>query len=264
MADEPRKKTRFGCSPGCLISLVAVLIAASVAGYFAMRPVSAAKKIEQEVNDRFGAAPTYVPSPDGAVAPERLEVFMAVRSSMLLATGHIERSMATIEAIDQADDIDAGQLLLFMRTLVGIVPQFLDFMNLRHAALLEYGMGLGEYFYIYAMAYGDELCPSDETGRPPAECEWVTGRMTREYAQMLRNQLDNPDDPPVEATAAALRREIAALEAGERALPWHGELPAPVAASLAPYRERLEPLFCAETGEMELAQKNRNIGGIGD
>lgn len=88
--------------------------------------------------------------------------------------------------------------------------------------------------------------------------------MTREYTQMLRNQLDNAAHPPTEATAAALRREIAALEAGERALPWAGALPAPIAASLAPYRDRLTPLFIEETREMELAQKNKNFGGILD
>lgn len=167
MADQTKDKKRFGCSPGCLIALVAIIIAGSVGGFFAMRPINAAKKIEQEVLDRYGMAPTYVPSPDGAVAPDRLEAFMAVRSAMLMATGHIQKSFATIEAIDQEEDLDPGQLFYFMKTIVGVVPQFIDFMNLRHTALLEYGMGLGEYLYIYAMAYGDELCPPTRPAARP-------------------------------------------------------------------------------------------------
>jgi len=139
-----------------------------------------------------------------------------------------------------------------------------EYFSTRNAILLAEGMSLGEYFYIYVLAYGDRFCPFDDDGRPPAECEYVTGRATRELTQMLRNQLDNAALPPSAHVAAALREEIARLEGEERALPWHGALPSEIEASLAPYRERLAPLFCEETRELELVQKNKNFGGIGD
>ncbi|MBU0740902.1 hypothetical protein KKG45_11655 [bacterium] len=263
---EPARKgiERRSCSPGCLIAMIVVVVGFAVAGYFVMRPINAAKRIEQDLVDRLDPVPAYIPAPDGAVAPERVEIFLAVRAGLLEQTGRIQATFARIDSVDRQEDLDAGELWDFLRDAVGTLPRMVEYFSARNTALLAHGMGLGEYFYIYVLAYGDRLCPPGEDGHPPAECEYVTGRTTRELTQMLRNQLDNPDHPPPDGIAASLEREIAALERGERVLPWQGERPAAIAASLAPYRARLDRLFCEQTRELELIQKNRNIGGIGD
>ncbi len=260
----PEQRKRRGCAPGCLVALGVLVIAVIITGYFVMQPINAAKQAEQRLVDTLGAAPTYLPPPDGAVAPERMEVFLVARTHLLIHTGRIQDTFARIEAIDEQEELSAGELWGFLKLVGGSLPRMVEYFSTRNAILLAEGMSLGEYFYIYVLAYGDRFCPPGEDGRPPAECEYVTDRATRELTQMLRNQLDNADRPPPAAITTALRDEIARLENGERALPWHGALPAAIEASLAPYRERLAPLFCEETRELELVQKNKNLGGIGD
>jgi hypothetical protein len=247
-----------------LITLGVLVVALVIAGYFVMQPINAAKRVEQDLVERLGAVPDHVPPPGGAIAPERMEVFLSVRTRLLARTGRIQETFADIEAIDAQEDLDAGELWGFLKLVGGAPLRMVEYFSARNAALLAEGMSLGEYFHIYVLAYGDRLCPPGADGRPPAECEHVTGRTTRELAQQLRNQLDNPNAPPPGEIATALRWEIAALETGERALPWQGGLPPAIAASLAPYRERLDALYCEETRELELVQKNRNFGGIGD
>ena len=261
---SPEKKKRRGCAPGCLVALGVLVVALIITGYFVMQPINAAKQAEQRLVDELGAAPTYVPPPDGAIAPERMEVFLRVRTHLLIHTGRIQDTIARIEAVDEQEDLSAGELWGFLKLVGGSLPRMVEYFSTRNAILLAEGMSLGEYFYIYVLAYGDRFCPPGEDGRPPAECEYVTGRATRELTRMLRNQLENTAHPPPAHVAAALREEIARLESEERTLPWHGALPAEIEVSLAPYRERLAPLFCEETRELELVQKNENFGGIGD
>lgn len=262
-SDAPSRKRR-GCAPGCLIALGILVIAVIITGYFVIQPINAAKQAEQRLVDTLGAAPTYVPPLDGAIAPDRMEVFLFARTHLLIHTGRIQDTIARIEAIDEQEDLSAGELWGFLRLVGGSLPRMVEYFSTRNAILLAEGMSLGEYFYIYVLAYGERFCPLGDDGRSPTECEYVNDRATRELTQMLLNQLDNAAHPPPIHVAADLRAEIARLENGERALPWHGALPAAIEASLAPYRERLAPLFCEETRELELVQKNKNFGGIGD
>ena len=81
---------------------------------------------------------------------------------------------------------------------------------------------------------------------------------------MLRNQLANHAHLPDEEMAADLKAEIAALEGGDRVLPWLLDRPESITASLEPYADELDGLFCLATRELELGQKNKNLGGIGD
>jgi hypothetical protein len=53
--------------------------------------------------------------------------------------------------------------------------------------------------------------------------------------------------------------EIEKLEADSERLPWQDGLPPAVAASLAPFRDRLDAGFCRETAGLELNQ-NRQRG----
>jgi hypothetical protein len=262
--ESPTRKKRFGCSPGCLISLVVVAIGLAIAGYFGMRPINEAKQLEQDLLDRHAVVSAYVPAPDGAVAADRMEIFVEVRTALLAQTGHIQETFAKIDSVEQQEELSAKEGLGMLRNVFGALPKMVEFFSVRNGALLERGMGLGEYFYIYVLAYGERLCQADAAGRPASECEFVTGRTTRELTQMLRNQLANHAHLPDEEMAADLKAEIAALEGGDRVLPWLLDRPESITASLEPYADELDGLFCLATRELELGQKNKNLGGIGD
>lgn len=249
---------------GCLVAFGVFLVTAIVSGYFFMGPIRAAKQTEQDLIDRYATVPEYLPAADGAVAPPRMEIFLAVRRALLAGTGNTQETYARLNASLAKDDISTAEGVETIKDAMSALPRMVEFYNVRNSELLTRGMGLGEYFYIYAVAYGEQLCPPVAEGSLAAECEFVTPRTTREMARILRNQLANVDAPPTAELAKALQREIYGLEQGEIVLPWQEGRPAALAASLAPYLEQLEPLFCEATRELELGQKNKHVGGIAE
>jgi len=247
-----------------LVAFAVFLVAAIVSGYFFMGPIRAAKQTEQDLLERYATVPEYVPAADGAVAPARMEIFLAVRRALLAGTDNTQETFARLNESMAKDDITTAEGVDTIKDAMSALPRMVEFYNVRNSELLARGMGLGEYFYIYVVAYGEQLCPTAAEGDLAAECEFVTPRTTREMAQILRNQLENVGARPTAELAKALQREIYGLENGEIVLPWQEGRPAAVVASLAPYFEQLEPLFCEATRELELGQKNKHVGGIAE
>jgi hypothetical protein len=127
-------------------------------------------------------------------------------------------------------------------------------------------MGLGEYIYIFALAYQEHYCA---TTHPDFEGEReVVKRRTRlELAQILRNQLAVLDASHTAADAdeaSLIETEIAALEDGSHIVPWQDGLPPAIAECFAPYTDQLEELFCQAALPFELTQKNKRFAGIGE
>ncbi len=271
MTDRKQPRRRRALSPGCLITLVAVLVTSGIGGFFLLEPVREAKQLEQVLLDRHAAVPDHVPAADGAVPPERMEAFLNARARILRDSGEIRGALERIrhvQEVESEEEVTTREGLDFLRDTFGFMPKFLRYQNTRNSALLAEEMGLGEYFYIYALAYGSRICPPSpggDEGDETTECDDVSDRTTRELARVLANQLESLEkeggDPQL---ASILRSEIARLEAGHRHLPWQDGLPPAAAASLEPYREELDQLFSAETASLDLQQKNRNPGGIGD
>jgi hypothetical protein len=172
--------------------------------------------------------------------------------------------MTGLERFDGQEDVSRREILeeawRVTRTALEVPALMGDFFVLRNEALLDAGMGLGEYTYIYAVAYVDRLvAPGPAEGRFFDE-EPVNDRVRAALRAMLVGQLA--------ALRAAeeggfdiglLEAENAALGADSRRLPWQDGLPAAVAASIQPYRTRLDDLFCAASAPLEL-MRNRDRG----
>ena len=101
-----------------------------------------------------------------------------------------------------------------------------------------------------------------------AHANFLKPRTKRELTQVLRNQL-----VALEAYGApgelgdlklAVQNEISALEDGTHASPWQEGMPPAIEASLQPYQDRLDELFCEAAVEFELRQKNKNPVGFRD
>ena len=142
-------------------------------------------------------------------------------------------------------------------------PAFLRFMETRNHALLKEEMGLGEYLYIYVLAYVEQLRHADDTMFAGVEQAYVGSRARTELIQMLRNQLDllmSGDVRPADADLAAdLRDQIARLSDGRQTLPWENGLPPAITASFEPYAEPLAQLYCEGIAKIELSQKNKGF-----
>jgi hypothetical protein len=136
-------------------------------------------------------------------------------------------------------------------------------MDVRNSALLDQEMGLGEYIYIYLAAYAEQLA-QDTGGRYAGQEEaHLSPRARKEYVQILGNQLAalqaGDQDDTTQALTTDLQTEMTALEDASHATPWPGGPPANTAESLAPYRDRLSPLYCEGVIRIELLQKNKGL-----
>jgi hypothetical protein len=253
---------------GCAYVVASVIFFAGVTGFIALRPVREAKRGEQDLNDRFGEFSSYSPAPDGSVADDRIEAFIAVRERLQEPCDVFREHRDLMEELgrmEEEGELSSADILDGFKAAIGFGPGFLDLMRTRNGALSEVGMGLGEYSYIYVLAYGDQL--STLLGKMGRD-RLINSRTRRELAQILFNQLSSPaaqsKDQANGDLRTAIQEEIIALDSGAHAFPWQDGLPSPIEASFAPYEDRLDELFCEATARFDLRQKNKNPGGFGD
>ena len=249
---------------------IATIVFFLVAGiWFLMLPIQQSKKLEHSVIDRFGSATRYVPSADGVVQPDRLEGFIRVRQAVQANCKTFQKIMDNViklETLESDPNLPGSQKVSegfeSLKSIFSAAPTFLEFMDVRNSALLAEEMGLGEYIYIYLVAYGELLALEPQGRYVDQEEAYLSPRARREYAQILGNQLAAlqtgqwDQDASAVALSAELQAEMAALEDGSHSSPWPAGPPAKTAESLAPYRDQLSALYCEGTVQVEILQKN--------
>ncbi len=155
---------------------------------------------------------------------------------------------------------------------------------------MNYGMGQGEYYYIYVIAYYSWLKKSPGDGpkfrlmgnqnvyinyekenkeRKKEELSEIIKeresmmrrRANKMLLSMLRNQLEKLKEyQSLRSRSSWMRRlenEISALESDEERIPWQTGVPNEIEISLTPYRERLEASYNAMVNPIELGPENK-------
>jgi len=280
-----------GCGCGCgLLALVLGLL--GWGGYVFIRGiVGEAKKGEAvmaKVRERHGGFSDFQPDPTGALPPERVETFLRVRELMAEARGKTEASLALLssKAPDGATEVPGilGQLLRWglgvarIEGVTSLPPQVIGFVSAKGNALLEAGMGPGEYQYLYAIVYFSWLGKSpadgpafilvgdDEDGHQGGRAgqdafdvreqrrEMVLTRLNEQLLPMLRRQLAalEESDAPSAPWREALAAEIAAMENDRFRIPWREGVPERMAVSLEPYRRPLRSSYSAMCNPLEI------------
>lgn len=251
-----------GCGIGCGVVVVLVIVGVVGGSFMMMGDFKDAIGDRETLDQRYGGQGDFVPAADGAIPPERMEAFLAVRDSVMTFCDDFMATSAQFERMDALDeDAPKVEALSGVAGLTGeifmMVPRMGRFFGARNGMLLEVGMGLGEYTYIYVLAYGDRLRGD---GVAPESDFFSSGDPNARVCGVLRGMVRNQLDAAVDAdTRALLEAEIGRLEADPRRIPWQDGLPPNVAASIAPYRERLDAVFCPATVGLEL-NKNRQRG----
>ncbi len=282
------KKWLIGCGIGCgvIIIIVVILIAS---GYFFIKNIvdefKDTEAMTKVLTDRFGRIPDFCPNPEGTIHPERIEAFLSARDAFAPARERISRSMEALSQKKDMDDIEVGKpksVFTMVRLGFGIIPQAAEFIKMRNEALLEARMGLGEYYYIYTVAYYSWLGKSPEDGPgfqivgPEEDEDFVTWeqedseemrrermlrRLNRMLLPMLRNQLNKlkaeEDTSAPGDWQQKLEGEIQALEEDRERLVWQDGLPSVIEASLRPYRDRLEASYNPLTNPLEMMIQQR-------
>lgn len=253
------RKWLIGCGAGCGALVLLFIVIFVGGGLVMLRPMNEAVDAQKALTESFGPRDAFVP-PAGGITPDRMEAFLAVRDSLM---GHcarfraIARRFDRMEELDREEDASTGEALKavggLMGSITGMVAELGRFTRVRNEVLLEQGMGLGEYVWIYVLAYHTWL------GHPPGTSfeEDADGDLSRQERRVIRRLMTNHAEAlresGLEDEAKVWEDEVVGLERSERAVPFaDGGLPEELTASFAPYRDRLEAAYCPETAGFEM------------
>ncbi len=271
------QKWLIGCGVGCgFIILVTALVGGGI--FFAVKDVikdgEAIEGSFEALEADFGSPQDFVPAFNGAIPADRMEAFLAARDAAVESREKISTVLITLDDDGNKfsmDKIKAG---------LSLVPSILTFIGERNQHLLNEGMGLGEYGYIYSLAYFNYL-DKDLTDGPSFSMtgddndggvvQWSVGEssgggdvddsrekeirkyMHRLQMALLDNQIDALSGTPGsdEAWRAILLAEKEAMESHSRRLLWEEGLPDSIAESLAPFADRLEASYVPVLNALE-------------
>ena len=255
---------------GCGIAVVVGLGLIVLFGYLMTAPFRQAVKDERELAERVASAP-FTPAPDGSIAPDRVQAFLSVRTALAgpcEGIAEFDRALQQMEALDKRENVSRTEALKLAlsttKAAMGMARKLGTFFVARDRALLDAGMGLDEYDWIYVLAYhGQLLQPRERDERRAFHDAALNARVSevlRGVVERQRAALAAAGGSPEQL--AAFDAEIAAMAADPRRLPWQDGLPDAVAASLAPLREQLDRAFCASAVGIELKTNKAHAGGF--
>ncbi len=235
----------------------------------------ASAEASKVLDERFGKPAAFTPPGDGAIAPARVEAFLAVRDATGPARAAIVEIFSKFPTREEAEAFEkkpfTEKLLTGMgiaRTGMSLPTTLADFFKMRDEAMLAQEMGMGEYSYIYTLAYQSWLGHSPDDGPPFDDDEGgapmqpgVQWRIQGDLVAMLENQAASlPPDTP-QAWRDRLAAEIGAMKEDRSRTLWQDGLPDALAGSLEPYRTRIEGTYTPSTHPFELA-RNRKKGSF--
>ncbi len=269
------KKWFVGCSIGCGLMLL-VVGGLGTGGYFMIRKaMDKGEEIESvmaELEAAYGCPSDFVPGATGVILADRMETFLAIRE--IMAPVRTEAS-EVLRTLHEAEEGTSDQSTLDkVRAGLRLIPVLMGFVGQRNQTLLDQGMGLGEYLYIYSLSYFVMLDkdPADGpsftlSGDDHDDEEKRVFRFSvdpggnndfdrQERAQRVRDYLNGIQAAMIRSQAAAwsqqgedaawqqsLQTELALMEEEPYRLLWEEGLPAPLRNSLEPYWERLDVLY---------------------
>jgi hypothetical protein len=277
------KKWLAGCGIGCGVMILLSVLGGTL-GFKALRSVE--KQIEgidetiTALEDQYGDRFAYVPQIDGSVPASRIEAFLATRESALASAQELSSILEQLES-DDVGRIESAKLWY------DLVPVMITFGSERNEAMLEQGMGVGEYEYIYALAFFNVLAndPSDgpsfimndsnedsdshvqfrvsstDAGENVREerSERVRSFFNKGQRAVLDNQitayratLTVDADWADEEWGAKLLSEKNALEEESVRMLWEDDIPDHIRNSFTPYQDRLAATYFPLINPIEL------------
>jgi hypothetical protein len=272
----------IGC--GGTVVVVVVLV---IAGFFFVRNLTRGFRDSEglmgTLTAKYGRAEDYCPEPDGTIPAARIEVFLAAREAMAPARRTLADSFEEVLKTRDAEGRSSRNVLTALRLGLGVVTPISTFFRDRAEALLDKGMGPGEYSYIYMIAYYSWLrkpatdgvgleVMAERAGQAARDREEILEvnrditlrRLNRLALPILENELAKlragaaaGEKKSGERWAAALAAEVKALAADHSRIPWQDGAPEVVDRSLRPFRERLEASYVPVVNVFELSFERR-------
>jgi len=275
-------KVLAGCGVGCLLVTVA-LGGLAWMGYrwakTAAEVVEAAERAEDRLEAEYGLVREFMP-PAGPVAADRVEAFLAVRELMAPQRTALKESVEALAPAAGKGGAVGG--LRAARAGISMAPRILEFAKVRNEALLEVGMGPGEYAWIYWLTYhawlghpvGESLLKDIMERRSESDgsvqmyfqgmdTENVEWQLRRDILAMLRNlEQELAADPERTELRDLVTAEIEAIDADSHRMPWEDGLPEAFVVGLDPYRDRFEESYSPATNPFELLELDSGPHGV--
>jgi hypothetical protein len=244
---------------GCTVLIVLAIAFPIVLALMMVGPFNRAIDARFDLEERFGAQESYVPPASGAPTEDRIETFLEVRRALAEPCTDLtaaEEQMREMERFDEQEEVDRVEVMKeafsLTRSMMGIGPVMGRLYEIRNQSLLDSGMGLGEFSYIFVMAYKDRMLDQSQAGELFGPSP-TNRRVRQALLSMLENQLEAlAAADGAEQEIAALEAEIAAMKEDADRLPWQDETPAEITEALAPYRDELDQLYCPAMAPLEL------------
>jgi len=267
-----------GCGLGCagLLAVIIIVIAWGISlGRDARRGFDTAEATRRVLEEKYGSPGNFVPAADGSIPAERMEIFLQVREATQEYRTDIVQYFSTMPMNrDAGREFDAkpfGEkirtIFQSVRSAAGMGEDIGHMFEARNQALLDKGMGLGEYTYTYVLVYYSWLghSPADGpggNGNTPYVMARSQSRRHRDLIQMLSNQLestaDSGDTEEWDQWRSELAGEIEEMKKDAGRTPWKNSVPRITAESLEPFRNRLEQTYSPLTNPFELSLPARS------
>ena len=259
----------WGClkqtAVGCGVLMVIAIAMPFVLGVMMMGPFKRAVDDRRIIEEQFGPQEAYVPPASGVPSADRIEVFLGIRRTFSEPCADLtqaEKQMRKMETLDDQEEIDRMEVMKeafsLTKSMMGVGPVLGHFYEIRNQNLLEARMGLGEFTYIFAVAYSERLLDEPE-GEQLFGPTATNRRVRKALLSMLESQLElqkseSGEEPDIET----LEAEIAAMQADDRRIPWQDGIPQAITDALAPYRAELDELYCPALAPLELMINERH------
>jgi hypothetical protein len=248
-----------GCAIGCGVAVLVSVVTVVGCGVTLVAPFKSAQDTREKIEEAYGVQEDYRPRPDGAIPDDRLDAFLAVRGELMEHCRGFDETFDQFERMEEIDDQDVPKSVMFREVLgtvgkaMGLAGRMGSYAKDRNETLLDRGMGLGEYTYIFVTVYYSWLGKDVQPGSREFDEDRATTRVRKALREMLRSQLEDlraasPDSPLIEE----LRAEIEILNDDHDRLPWRDGPPAAVTAGLEPRRAEIEAVWCEGTSPFEL------------
>ena len=271
-------KVLGGCGIGCLLAAVLV-VGMGWMGYRwtedMIATVDEAGEVQRLLDEQFPGVDDFVPVADPGPPADRLEVFVAIREALAEPRRELGEAISGLAPGEGEGGVMTG--LGAARAGISIAPRAVEFVHSRNQALLEHGMGFGEYTWLYWLTSNAWLGhPADDSllheliaehqrgdgsvhfemdGGP--EPERLTWELRRDITAMLEKLAAGlAEDPADEEVHRLVTAELARLVDDPAWVPFADGLPEPLAAGLEPYRTRLEAAYSRATNPFELRGLN--------
>ena len=255
------KQTAIGCG----VLLVIAIALPLVLGVMMMGPFKRAVDDRRAIEEQFGPQEAYVPPASGVPAADRIEVFLRVRRELAEPCADLTRAedqLQKMETFDHQEEVDRMEVMKgafsLTKSMMGVGPVIGHFYEIRNQSLLHAGMGLGEFTYIFTVAYRDRLL-EERDGEQLFGPRPTNSRVRKALLSMLESQLAvlrSEDGADIEIEA--LETEIAAMQADDTRIPWQDGIPPPITEALAPYRAEIDELYCPAMAPLELLINERH------